>query len=106
MTVFEKHSRMPRKFVTGEEQPREEASGRFAGVPAERKSEVLAEALKRIAAGVDDLDTIANDLQVSAPTLDRWLAGLGDEYKTVRRAWVDGKLADTEHLMKTAPNPL
>lgn len=106
--ILEKNSRPPRKFegqlVTGEQRERN-GLGQFQPLPEERRQEVLNTAVERIRKG-DHLDDIAQDLQIGTTTLDIWLASLGDEYKDIRRTWVNAKLAKTEEMMRDAPNPL
>lgn len=95
---------MPRKYlVTGEERPRDE-KGAFVELPAERKNEVLAAVKPMLMAGAT-LPEIAAHFGIASRTLDYWLAQLGDEYKEIRRQWVDIKLAAAEEKMETAPDP-
>lgn len=101
--VLDRHSRMPRKFVTGEEQPKDE-SGQFVGMPAERKDSILADVKPMLMSGAT-LDQIAEKHQIGKTTLDYWLAQLGEEYREIRKQWLDSKLVRAENRMETAADP-
>lgn len=73
------------------------AKGRQAPVPAERRKEIIDSAREHILNG-KTLKDIAAIEGVSVATLSIWFHGLGDEYKDLRRLWVD------EMLVKSANN--
>lgn len=102
--VLDRHSRMPRKYLaSGEERPRNE-SGSFVDLPAEKKQAVLADVRPMLLAGATLLD-IATKHEIAPRTLDYWLAQLGDEYRDIRKQWIDSKLASSEDQMQTASDP-
>ena len=103
--VLERHSRMPRKYLaTGEEQPRDEENGRFDAIPFERKAACLADVKPMLLDGAT-LNQIATKHKVHPRTLDFWLAQMPDEYREIRKQWIDYKLTDAEERMVTAPDP-
>lgn len=105
--VLERHSRMPRKYATlatGEEQVRDDVTGQFNPVPVERKQACLND-VKPMLLGGATLDQIAEKHQVGKSTLDYWLSQLGDEYKEIRKQWLDSKLVKAENRMETATDP-
>lgn len=70
------------------------AKGRQAPVPAERRKEILERAKTAILNEGKTLAQIAEAEGVSVATLKIWLHSLGDEYKQLRTAWLDGMLAE------------
>ena len=102
--VLDRHSRMPRKFVTGEEQPKDQETGQFLPIPEDKKKEILA-ALKHELLHGGTLETIAIKYAISPRTLSYWCAQLGDEYREIRKQWIDAKLVDAEQIMVDAQDP-
>jgi transposase-like protein len=102
--VLDRHSRMPRKYLaTGEEQPKD-AEGKFDCIPLERKAACLADVKPMLLEGAT-LDQIAQKHQVHPRTLDFWLAQMPEEYREIRKQWIDYKLTDAEERMVNAPDP-
>lgn len=102
--AIDKHSRMPRKYLAnGEPQPRSE-EGVFLSIPEERKQACLADVKPMLLSGAD-LPAIAAKHNISVRTLNYWLAQMGDEYKAIRRQWLDTKLASAEDRMESADDP-
>jgi hypothetical protein len=102
--VLDRHSRMPRKYLaTGEPQGQDE-NGQFLPIPADRKAEILA-ALKTELMSGGTMESIAHKYEVSARTLSYWCAQLGDEYREIRKQWLDAKLVDAEVMMLEASDP-
>lgn len=103
--ILDKNSRMPRKYLAdGSERPRDQSTGRLLEIDQEKKSAVLAD-VKPMLMGGATLDQIADKHQVAKSTLDYWLAQLGDEYKEIRKQWLDSKLVSAEERMETAGDP-
>lgn len=103
--VLERHSRMPRKYLaTGEDQGRGEQDGRFLAIDQDRKSACLADVKPMLLTGAT-LDQIAEKHQVHPRTLDFWLAQMPEEYREIRKQWIDYKLTDAEERMVNAPDP-
>jgi transcriptional regulator with XRE-family HTH domain len=100
MTVIEKHSRMPRKFVPAEPESTEtRLTVQGKPVPQEAKEKVLNDAKELILQGFT-LKQIADKHGISDRTLEYWLHALGDEYKALRQAWIDGLLHEAGELLK------
>lgn len=104
--ILEKNSRMPRKYelATGEPREHDVETGRFLEIPAERKQACLADVKPMLLAGAT-LDQIAEKHQVGKSTLDFWLAQMPEEYREVRKQWLDNKLVSAESRMETAADP-
>jgi hypothetical protein len=103
--VLDRHSRMPRKYLaTGDEKLKDGETGRFLEIPQERKAACLADVKPMLMSGAT-LDQIAEKHQVGKSTLDYWLAQLGEEYREIRKQWLDSKLVSAEQRMETASDP-
>ena len=102
--VLERHSRMPRKYLaTGEPQSRSE-EGQFLPIAEDRKAEVLKSLKAELLSG-GTLESIANKYQIAIRTLSYWCAQLGDEYREIRKQWLDAKLVNAETMMYEATDP-
>jgi hypothetical protein len=102
---LERHSRMPRKYLaTGEPQERSEDNGQFMPIPADKKTEILAALKTELLAG-GTLESISSKYEVSPRTLSYWCSQLGDEYREIRKQWLDAKLVDAEVMMQEATDP-
>lgn len=101
--VIQKHSRMPRKHT--ETQATKRIAGKGIVVPLEKRNEIIAQAKDQILAGLT-IAQMARYHGIAERTLEYWLASLGDEYKELRAAWLDGMLTDAGELLKDADNPL
>ena len=95
---------MPRKYEPGDEQPKDQVTGQFLAYPQEVKQAVLNDVRPMLLGGAT-AEQIANKHKVAVSTLNYWLAQLGDEYKEIRRQWLDAKLADSESRMVEAKDP-
>jgi hypothetical protein len=96
---------MPRKYLaTGEPQERAEENGQFLPIPEDKKAEILGALKAELLAG-GTLESIANKYEVSPRTLSYWCAQLGDEYREIRKHWIDAKLTDAEVMMQEAIDP-
>ena len=103
--VLEKHSRMPRKYDP-EKQGQNPENGRFLPtVPEETRLAILEDTKHRIFGGERLMDIAAHH-GIPPRTLDYWLAQLGDNYKQLRRAWLDSKLTSAEEMIADASDPL
>lgn len=103
--VLNQHSRMPRKILaTGEPQDRSQENGQFLPIPADKKAEIL-QALKEELLAGGTLESIAQKFEVALRTLQYWCAQLGDEYREIRKQWIDAKLVDAEQIMVDATDP-
>ena len=103
--VLERHSRMPRKYLaTGEEKPQDSVTGQFLAIPEVRKQACLADVKPMLISGAT-LEQIADKHQIGKSTLDYWLAQLGDEYREIRKQWLDSKLVSAEQRMEVAIDP-
>lgn len=103
--VFEKHSRMPRKFLTdGTEKPQDELTGQFLEIPQERKQACLDDVKPMLMAGAT-LAQIAEKHAVGLSTINFWLAQMPEEYREIRKQWLDSKLASSEAKMQDASDP-
>ncbi len=102
--VLDRHSRMPRKFVSGEIQPRSEITGQFQSISDERKKACLAD-VRPILMGGGTLDDVAAKHDVHPRTLDFWLAQMPEEHRETIKQWVDYKLTASEERMETATDP-
>jgi hypothetical protein len=102
--ILEKNSRMPRKYLaTGEEKPKDQ-EGRWLSIPEEKKQACLADVKPMLIEGAT-LPQIAEKHGVGLSTLNFWLSQLGDEYREIRKQWLDSKLAASEERMETAQDP-
>lgn len=96
---------MPRKYLaTGEPQERSEETGQFLPIPAEKKAEIL-QALKTELLNGGTLESISLKYDIAPRTLSYWCAQLGDEYREIRKQWIDAKLVDAESMMHEAADP-
>lgn len=95
---------MPRKFVSGDEQPRDDITGQYQPIPEDRKQACLSDVKPMLLTGAT-LVQVAAKHQIHPRTLDFWLAQLGDEYKEVRKQWIDYKLNSAEGMMEDASDP-
>ena len=102
--VLNQHSRMPRKFVTGEDQSRDEVNGRFMPVPEDKRAGIMA-GLRAALLNGETMEDYAVRHEVAPRTLKYWCAQLGDEYRDIRKQWVDARLVDAEELMQEATDP-
>ena len=103
--VLERHSRMPRKYLaTGEPQPRSEEDGQFLPIDEDKKTKILNALRDELLSG-GTLHSIATKYQVAPRTLSYWCAQLGDEYREIRKRWLDAKLVDAEVMMHEATDP-
>jgi transposase-like protein len=105
MEVVNKHSRMPRKWSPAK-LPRDPKTGRMlSSVPEDKKLQIIEEAKRRIIEDHSRLDEIAADHGISPRLLDYWMAGLGEEYRALRRAWLDRKLVESEENIAVSEDP-
>lgn len=74
-------------------------------IPPERKAAILEDA-KQLILQDQSIDQIAAKHGISHSTLYLWLHALGDEYKALREAWLDGMLLEAGELLKHADDPL
>jgi transposase-like protein len=102
--VLDRHSRMPRKYEPGDQQPKDEVTGQFLAYPQEVKQAVLNDVRPMLLGGAN-LEKIAAKHGVAISTLNYWLAQLGEEYKEIRKQWLDSKLSDSEARMVEAKDP-
>lgn len=101
--VIDKHSRMPRKFVSGEVQPKSD-TGQFLAIPEDKKALVIQGLSQALLTG-DTLESYAAKHEISPRTLNYWCAQLGEEYREIRKRWLDTKLTGAEEMMETASDP-
>lgn len=86
----------------------DEQNGRltkYNPVPAERKREIIEDALPRILDG-HTLEQIATTYGITGRTLHTWLMSLGDEYQSLRQYLIDSKLAESSEAIDTAKDQL
>ena len=96
---------MPRKYLAdGQEKPQDKETGQFLEIPQDRKAMILADVRPMLMGGAT-LDQIAEKHQIGKSTLDYWLAQLGEEYRELRKQWLDSKLVKAENRMETATDP-
>lgn len=106
--IVERHSRVPRKSVASELSQRvalHTQARRNSPVAPEVRSHILEVAKERIMLG-DTLKQIASDHSIGESTLEMWLHALGDEYLTLRQAWIDQMLREAGELIKQSRSPL
>ncbi len=72
--------------------------------PAALKQTVLEDAKHLIMAG-QTLEQIATKHGIHYKTLQAWLLAMGDEYKDLRRAWIDSMLIDSREALTEARTP-
>jgi transposase-like protein len=84
--------------MTGES-PEQRLTVQGKAVAIEAKQIVLDDARKLIPIGTSIAD-IAKKHGIAERTLEYWLAGLGDEYIELRRAWIDNLLIEAGELLK------
>lgn len=73
--------------------------------PAEQRERILENVKPRIFSG-ERIGDLAAEHGIPLRTLHYWLAQLGDEYRNLRRAWIDSKLVDAEELIYNAATKL
>lgn len=96
---------MPRKYLAdGTEKPKDEETGRWLEIPVERKQACLADVKPMLMAGAT-MTQIAEKHGVGLSTLNFWLAQMPEEYREIRKQWLDAKLSDSEAKMQTASDP-
>lgn len=78
---------------------------KYNPVPAERKTEIIQDAMQRIAAG-HTIKAIAKDHAVDPSSLNMWLLALGDEYRDLRNAVIDNKLSEAMEAIDSAGSVL
>jgi transposase-like protein len=74
-------------------------------VPMETRGTILEDAKRQILEG-KTLAQIAEQHGIATRTLEYWLASLGDEYRELRRVWLDGMLHEAGEELKHANDPL
>lgn len=103
--VLNQHSRMPRKYLAdGTPQPRDGENGRFLPVPDDKKKLILA-GLRDALLNGETLESYATKSQVALRTLEYWCAQMPEEYRDIRKQWVDAKIVEARHMMMDASDP-
>lgn len=102
--VLDRHSRMPRKYVPGEERERDPETGQLVAMAPELKQAILDDVKPMLLSGAT-LDQIAAKHNIAPRTLDYWLAAMPEEYKEIRKQWIDMKLVTSERLVIDSKDP-
>ena len=95
---------MPRKYLADGEPQERDKEGHFLPIPEDKKLAVIKGLGHALLTG-ETLESYAGKHEVSVRTLKYWCAQLGDEYKDIRRQWLDAKLVDAEQMMVDASDP-
>lgn len=77
-----------------------------APIATERRAAIVAAAKEEILHGSSSLAEIAEKHGIARRTLQYWLAQLGDEYETLRKAWIDNLLVDAGEELEAAGDGL
>lgn len=70
-----------------------------AAYPLQVREDILEAAKVDILVGRNTLTEIAERYGISRRVLTYWLAQLGEEYYTLRKAWIDNMLADADEAL-------
>lgn len=93
-------------LVTEEERAESREAARVNRLyPAQMKARIMDDIKPRLLAG-ERIKDLAAEHGLPWRTLEYWLAQLGDEYRGLRRAWIDSKLVDAEVGVAEAPDKL
>lgn len=105
--TLQKHSRIPRKYVSHAENrvPSKRIGPVGKPIPIAVREAILNDAKEQILNGMT-IDQIAAKHGISHYTLDTWLHALGEEYEQLRRSWIDGMLMEANTLLREADDPL
>jgi hypothetical protein len=76
-----------------------------AAIPEDRKKGILDDAFVQIMAG-RTLIQIGADYGIHHKTLQRWLLAMGDEYKELRKAYIDNILIESREALRDSTDAL